>query len=705
MNRFQDGDTLPITEKIQNPISAADASSRLLFHQDYYNEFFYKSPVATALLDNDDRVMEINQAFHHLFGYTPEETLGRPINQLVAYKIVTAEAELVSSDSISGNVVSLESVRFHKDGEGISVGILAYPVYSRDRKIAVYVSYTDIRERRIYERQLSVFSRILEKSTEAVCIFNVNGTIQWVNKTFHDLIGPYEDQWNETLSSLMVIQPEVYEEIMQDLKSGNSWKRDTQATGLNGSTFPAWINAFCLDSDDPENPEYVMLINDISDLRQKEEKLDYLSSKDALTGLNNRIHFIETFKTMVMGADADDEIALLFIDLNDFKLINENNSHATGDEILRYAAALLQSSLRDSDILARYGGDEFVIALKGKKADSVSRRVFTRIFEKLKKPIFINDLELNITVSIGIAFYPQDGLDGNALIRHAEMAMYDAKRERNNSVQYYDVNLRESVRDAFIMKNSLRNAVRDSEIYLAYQPVVDTSTGKILGVEALARWLSPRLGQVPPDRFIPVAEEADLIGEIGQWIILEACKQQVILQEQGYPDLFMAVNVSVKQLESSNFTEIVRHALSESGIKPSNLEIEVTESIQVNNTEACIDQLNQLKALGLTISMDDFGTGYSSLAQLSRLPLDKLKIDRSFIVDFESNIPLIGIIMAMANSLRLKVVAEGVETEKQYLCLKECQCDFVQGYYFSKPLSPEDLLIRLQENRAEEGTL
>lgn len=703
MHDTQDSEKSPITSEAQNRPDAVDHSGRLLRHQDYYNEFFYKSPVATALLDNDDRVIEINQAFQHLFGYMPAEAAGMLINDLVAYKIVKDEAAKVSSDSISGNIVSLESVRFHKDGEGIFVSILAYPVYSRDQKVAVYVSYTDIRERRIYERQLNVFSRILEKSTEAVCIFNESGTIQWVNSTFHDLIGPYEDQWNETLASLIVIPPDIYEEIMGALHAGQSWKRDIQATGLNGAMFPAWINAFCLDSDDLENPEYVMLINDISDLRQKEEKLDYLASKDALTGLSNRIHFIEIFKSMVLGAEADDEIALLFIDLNDFKLINENNSHATGDEILRYAAALLQSSLRDTDILARYGGDEFVIALKGKKADSVSRRVFTRIFEKLKKPIFVNDLELNITVSIGIAFYPQDGLDGNALIRHAEMAMYEAKRERNNSVQYYDVNLRETVRDAFIMKNSLRNAVRDGEIYLAYQPVVDTFTGRIVGVEALARWLSPRLGQVPPTRFIAVAEEADLIGELGQWIIQKACMQQAKLENQGFPDLFMAVNISVKQLESKKFTEIIEQALTESGIKPSNLEIEVTESIQVNNTEECIERLNQLKALGVTISMDDFGTGYSSLAQLSRLPLDKLKIDRSFIVDLESNIPLIGIIMAMSNSLDLKVVAEGVETKEQYQCLKDSQCDFIQGYYFSKPLSPEDLLIKLQENRSQEG--
>ncbi len=703
MNEIQDRENIPVAEKTQSNMSSVDHTGGHQRHEDYYNEFFCNSPIATALLDNDDRVMETNQAFNHLFGYTAEEALGMPINSLVAYKIVTDEAETVSSDSISGKVVSIESTRFHKNGEGISVSILAYPVYSRERKVAVYVSYTDIRERRIYERQLSVFSRILEKSTEAVCIFNEDGTIQWVNRTFHDLIGAYEDQWNETLASLVVVQPEVYEEIMSSLRMGNSWRRDVLATGLNGTVFPAWVSAFCLDSDNQDHHEYVMLINDISDLRQKEEKLDYLASKDALTGLSNRIHFIDIFKTMVFSADSDEEIALLFIDLNDFKLINENNSHAIGDEILRYTAALLQSSLRDTDILARYGGDEFVIALKGKKADSISKRVFNRIFEKLKKPIFVNDLELNITLSIGIAFYPQDGIDSNALIRHAEMAMYDAKRERNNSVQYYDISLREMVRDTFIMKNSLRNAIRDGEIYLAYQPIVDTFSGKIKGVEALARWLSPRMGQVPPDKFIAVAEEAGLIGEIGEWILLEACRQQVRLQTQGFPDLFMAVNISVIQLESPKFIDIVKHAIAESGIKPQHLEIEVTESIQVNNTEECIERLNQLKALGVTIAMDDFGTGYSSLAQLSRLPLDKLKIDRSFIIDFESNIPLIGIIMAMANSLHLKVVAEGVETEAQYQCLKESKCDLVQGYLFSVPLSPKELSVKLQENEHQDG--
>ncbi len=703
MDEEQGGKDILITEEPSISEHTPVHPEQKLRHQDYYNEFFYKSPVPTVLLDNNDKVLEINQAFQHLFGYTEAESVGTEINVLIAYKLVTEEAEALSSESISGNVVNCESMRFHKNGEGIPVSILAYPVYSRDQKVAVYVSYTDIRERRLYERQLSVYSRILEKSTEAVCIFEEGGTIRWVNQTFHDLIGPYEDQWIETLPNLAVIEPDVYDDILQTLKLGRTWRGDIQATGLNGKMFPAWINAFALEADALEGAEYVILINDISDLRQKEEKLDYLSSKDTLTGLSNRTHFIELFRSLVFSAAAEDEIALLFIDLDDFKLINENNSHVTGDEILKYAASLFQSSLRDSDILARYGGDEFVIAIQGKNVDAISHRIVTRIIDKLKKPIFINDLELNITVSIGIAFYPQDGIDGNALIRHAEMAMYDAKRERNNSVQYYDIALRETVRDAFIMKNSLRNAVRDGEIYLAYQPIVDTYTGKVLGVEALARWLSPRLGQVPPDRFIAVAEESDLIGEIGQWIILEACRQLVLLHAQGFKDLFMAVNVSVKQLESKAFTGIVENALALSGIQPSSLEIEVTESIQVDNTEKCIERLTQLKNLGVTIAMDDFGTGYSSLAQLSRLPLDKLKIDRSFIIDLHSNIPLIGIIMAMASSLHLKVVAEGVETEEQYLRMKDSKCDFIQGYYFSKPLSPEQLLIMLSENRNQEG--
>lgn len=698
MSKEKKGPDSKASRAYNNHTAARKDSAEPLVLQEYYGEFFNKSPVATVLLDNQDHVIEINQAFQALFGYTEKDAVGKPINSLIASKGNLAEAEAISADSIAGQVVSLESVRFHKNGSGIPVGILAYPVYSLDKKVAVYVSYTDIRERQIYERKLSVFSRILEKSTEAVCIFEEDGTIQWVNKTFHDLIGPYEEQWIETLPSLEVIKPEVYAEVLEALKSGRSWRGDVEATGLNGKIFPAWINAFSLDGDDLEGTDYVILINDISDLRQKEERLDYLVSKDSLTGLSNRAHFIEVFRTMVFSADAEEEIALLFIDLDDFKLINENNSHATGDEILKYASTLFRSSLRDTDVLARYGGDEFVIALRGQNAESITNRVVNRIIDKLKKPIFINDLEMNITISIGIAFYPQDGIDGNALIRHSEMAMYDAKRERKNSVQYYDANLRETVRDAFIMKNSLRNAVRDGEIYLAYQPIVDAVTGRIVGLEALARWLSPRLGQVPPDKFITVAEDSDLIGEIGQWIIHEACTHQVRLRQAGFADLCMAVNVSVKQLEAKEFIGIIESALQQSGIRPMDLEIEVTESIQVDKAAECIQRLNQLKELGVSIAMDDFGTGYSSLAQLSRLPLDKLKIDRSFIVDIGSNKPLIGTIMALANSLNLKVVAEGVETEEQYLCMKESGCDFIQGYYFSKPLSPEDLMNSLQEN-------
>lgn len=659
--------------------------------REYYTEIFNKSPLAAVLLDNADRIMEANQAFLTLFGYTQDEADGSPINDLIAYQTVTEEAEDLSNDSLSGKTVSLETVRYHKTGEAIPVSILAYPVFSRNEKVAVYATYTDIRERMLYEQQLGRLSRILEKSTEAVCVFNEAGTIQWVNQTFHDLIGAYEDQWLETLSSLAVVRTDIYDAILKALKAGQSWRGEVEACGLNGRVFPAWINAFSLGIDELEGAEYVLLINDITELRQKEEKLDYLVTKDALTGLTNRTHFIEMFRTMVFSAEADQEIALLFIDLDDFKLINENNSHTTGDEILKYAASIFRSSLRDTDILARYGGDEYVIALKGNRAESISRRVVDRIIEKLKSPVFVNDLELHITVSIGISFYPRDGIDGNALIRHAEMAMYDAKRERRNSIQYYDVNLRDSVRDAFLMKNSLRNAVRDNEIYPMYQPIVDAASGKVAGFEALARWDSARLGPVSPARFIPIAEDGDLIEEIGQHIIQEACRKQVQLTQLGYPDLFMAVNVSVRQLESKDFMGIIRQALDDSGIAPEQLEIEVTESIQVENQNECIERLNQLKQLGVSIAMDDFGTGYSSLAQLSRLPLDKLKIDRSFIVDIDNNLALIETIMAMANSLHLKVVAEGVETEDQVKGLRHVKCDYIQGYYFSKPLKEGDL--------------
>ncbi len=669
----------------------------------YYNEFFTKSPVATALLDNNDIILEVNPAFHLLFGYAPEEVVGRAINSVIVSDRLRAEAESCSSRSIAGICVHIETTRSHKSGEDIPVSILAYPVYTRDQKAAVYATYTDLRERKLYERQLSVFSRILEKSTEAVCIFNENGTIAWVNQTFHDLIGPYEDQWIETLSELSVLGQDIFDEIMERLNSGCSWRGDVQATSLDGRTFTAWVNAFELEANAFNTKEHVLLINDISDLRQKEERLDFLSYKDELTGLSNRAHFTEEFRAMVFSAAAEEEMALLFVDLDEFNLINVNNSHAAGDMILKHMAELFKSSLRDSDLLARYGGDEFVIALRGKNVDQLVERVVNRIVQKLKTPIFINSIEINMTVSIGISIYPQDGIDGNALIRHAEMAMADAKREHSNSIKYYNSSMRELVRDAYIMKTSLRNAIRDGEIYLAYQPIVHTATGRVMGMEALARWQNPRLGLVSPTRFIPVAEEADLIGEIGEFVVSEACCQLVRLKELGYGTLFIAVNVSAKQLKDKNFITTVARSLAEYDVNPKLLEIEVTESVQVENVEASVDKLNQLKAMGLSISIDDFGTGYSSMAQLSRLPLDKLKIDKSFITDMNSNLSLIGTIIGMAQNLRLKVVAEGVETEEQYLNLKESRCDFIQGYYFSKPLSPEELLKMLEHNSKEEA--
>jgi diguanylate cyclase (GGDEF)-like protein len=425
-----------------------------------------------------------------------------------------------------------------------------------------------------------------------------------------------------------------------------------------------------------------------------DEMISHQSHYDSLTDLPNRQLFNEKLNFALNKLNQPLEmLAVIFLDLDDFKHINDTLGHAVGDQLLLQVANRLQNYIRFQDCFARWGGDEFIFLLLNiNNIDHVSN-IAQRMLRCLDQPFEINNRELYIKASIGISVYPFDGQDTETLIKNADAAMYLAKNKGRNNYQVYRPNIGKQANKKLLLNHALYKGLKNHEFLLYYQPQLNLKTNKIFGMEALIRWNHPELGLVSPEQFIPIAEENGLIINIGEWVIKTACEQNVAWQKQGLPPIIIAVNISPRQFQDRHLVTNISTILEETKLDPSYLEIEITESAALEDMNFTVAVLQALKTMGVHISMDDFGTGYSSLWSLKKLPLNKLKIDQSFVKDMMNNPPDIAIITAVINmghGLNLQVIAEGIETIEQLKFLKSINCDAIQGYYFSKPLPPEE---------------
>ena len=441
---------------------------------------------------------------------------------------------------------------------------------------------------------------------------------------------------------------------------------------------------------------------------------DHLAYSDAVTGLpNRRIFMRRLIGTVLRSSKQGGTFALVHIDLDRFKNINETFGHQAGDHLLKTTGDRLNDCLRGTDmvgrlsgaqdeVLARTGGDEFAILLPGLVTSQNAAQVTRRLLQSIAKPLSIGGKDLFLTASAGIAVYPGDGVDSETLLKNAEFAMYQAKQNGRNRQEFYSSTLNEASRERLRLESDLHRALERNELILHYQPKVDLQTNSVVGAEALLRWQHPELGLLPPLTFISIAEESGLIVSIGDWIIAEACRQGAAWCAQGLGDLRIAVNVSSYQLNSERILGVIKSALDQSGFAPSSLILELTESLLMNDAASSIQMLEKLKALGACLSIDDFGTGYSSLSYLKRFPLDELKIDRSFVSGLpadETDVSIVRAIIALAHSLNLKVVAEGVETIEQLDALRVLNCATYQGYFFSRALPAGDFAtLTLERN-------
>jgi diguanylate cyclase (GGDEF)-like protein/PAS domain S-box-containing protein len=444
---------------------------------------------------------------------------------------------------------------------------------------------------------------------------------------------------------------------------------------------------------------YIGIILDITERKNSDEKIKYLAFHDDLTGLPNRKLFQEHLDTTIKNAKSEENHIILFIDLDQFKMVNDTLGHSIGDLLLKEVGKRISSCIRIQDIVARHAGDEFIILMKNVstiETDSIAKR----ILQSLEEAFFIQENEIFISASIGISIYPLHGTDPETLIKNADAAMYDAKFYGKNNFKYYSIEIENANNRKMAIINGLHKALEYKEFEIYYQPKIITSSQSVVGVEALLRWNHPLHGPISPSEFIPLAEETGMIIAIGEWVLQEACRKYKEWESQGFAPEYLCINISPRQLRDPHFINKITNAIKEHHFIAQHLEIEITESVAIDNFDDVFTKLKQIREIGVKVALDDFGTGYSSLSYLRHFPIDSLKIDRSFIKDVmidSQTAAIVTSIIYIAHSLNLPVIAEGVETEEQFHLLNDLQCDYIQGYFISPPVPTNEIEVILKE--------
>ncbi|MET3726876.1 diguanylate cyclase (GGDEF)-like protein/PAS domain S-box-containing protein [Fictibacillus halophilus] len=553
------------------------------------------------------------------------------------------------------------------------------------------------------------FRSVIESANDSIILSDRTGTIISWNKGAELIFGFTE---KEALGkNLEIIIPDKFRKAHKQgmeryLLSGEPKVigNTVELEGLrkDGSEFPIELSLAAWQED--ENVYFSSIIRDITERKRNEKKINQMVYRDPLTGLPNRLLLNDRLSQALELADENKQtIGIMFIDLDRFKYINDTLGHAVGDQLLIEIAKRIQSCVGKNDTVCRQGGDEFIVLIPNTTADEVSK-IAQQIVDLFSSSVMVNEQELFVTPSIGIAMYPGDGRDIETLIKNADTAMYRVKEQGKNNFQFYTPEMNEAVTKKMKLEIGLRKALERDEFQIVYQPQIDVETGGIIGVEALLRWHHPEWGTISPAEFIPIAEETGLILQIGEWVLHGACLQNKEWQNAGYAPLRMAVNISSRQFQQSDLVERVSRILRETGLDAQYLELELTESI-IQDSKYAVAKMQLLKEMGIHLSIDDFGTGYSSLSYLKTFPIHTLKIDQSFtrnIYADPKDASLVETIIAMAHNLDLKVIAEGVETEEQLQFLQQKQCNEAQGYFFSRPISAEELVVILQERSVSE---
>ncbi|MCA1799488.1 MAG: EAL domain-containing protein [Xanthomonadaceae bacterium] len=540
--------------------------------------------------------------------------------------------------------------------------------------------------------------QVISELAEGVMIFDREFRLVDANPAFVRVVGWRLNDVKGTTPDFLSPDGEdaaLARDIRTALDTQGNWQGEISWRRKSGERFPALMSFSAVHSEGVLS-HYVGVFNDISTSRDYEQRLAYLSSHDPLTQLVNREAFTERLNSAMTNARrAGYCVGVIVLDIDNFKTVNDSLGHAAGDQMLQTVAARLRDLVRDTDVIARLGGDEFAVLLAEVDLPDDCAVFIERVFEAMRAPFLVDGHEVFATCSAGVSVFPSDTTQSAMLLGNADAAMYRAKAAGRNTYQFFSSEMNTQTLENLVLANSLRHALAQDEFVLHYQPRFVAKTRVMTGVEALVRWLHPDQGLVPPGKFIPVAEDTGLIGDIGEWVLREACRQAMAWRAQGHPPICMAVNLSARQLQSPGFGGQVARVLEETGLPPGDLELEITESMLMRDPMAAAATIANLHGLGVRIAIDDFGTGYSSLSYLKQFTIDDIKIDRAFVTglpDDADDIAIVRAIIAVAASLGMRTVAEGVETDAQLNCLTGLSCDEVQGYLLGRPL-PADKLV------------
>ena len=661
-----------------------------------------------AVLSPDGTCFFANRAAENILGF-PENGLQRQNVRQLPVKFLDTEQQpipnpledaqlmlaLCREREIRNRVVGL---RF-PDGALRWLEVSTSPLLAADgQEPRVVLTFSDITERRSAEEKSRLAFEAIRHSGEGILVTDAQHRIISANPAFESVTGysAAEVAGHTPQIYSSVNQDEgLFETVRQTVENSGHWQGEVWNRRKNGEVYPEWLGVSAVREADGKARYYVYIFSDMTERKAAQERIEFLAHHDPLTELPNRLLLRDRMaQAMAHATRMQSRVALIFLDLDRFKKINDSLGHPVGDALLKAVVERLKSCVRESDTISRQGGDEFVIVLNDVRDSDAVSRVADKIHQRMGHPFLIGEHSLITSFSMGVAIYPDDGEDFDVLMQKADTAMYHAKEAGRNSHRFFTEQMNLQVVEHMNLETQLRRALENDEFVLHYQPQLDLQERTIIGVEALVRWNSPDNGLVPPAKFIPVAEDSGLIVQIGAWVLREACRQAREWQDAGLPPFVMAVNLSAIQFKRLDLVNTVINALVLSDLDSQWLELELTESILLQDAEATLDTVHRLKALGVKLSVDDFGTGYSSLAYLKRFAVDKLKIDQSFVRDLVTDpddAAIVRAIIQMAHSLKLKTIAEGVETEELCNLLQLFRCDEIQGYWLARPMPAEEL--------------
>ena len=675
--------------------------SKLSKSESRYRLLVDHSPLGIMIFKDKD-IHFINDFAAKALGYSnKKEILGRPVFTIVHldyHSMINSRIEQIHEHN---QVLDLIEEKFiKKDGTTIIVEVMGIPFQVMGEKTVMAI-FHDITEQKQSENKFEHIYNELKDIRMALEISSVveitdhSGVLLYVNENFckvsqfakEELIGQTSKLINSNYHP-----KEFFQNLWDTIQDGRVWEGRVQNRAKDGTLF--WLNKLIIPfiNDEGQPYQYLAISYDITDAKNAENEIKKMAIQDPLTSLPNRRKFEQELQQVIAN---EESVAILFIDLDRFKYVNDSLGHSAGDDLIRLVSARLKKIVGSKAIVSRQGGDEFAILYRYKDKESISS--FTqKITYGIKRPFLIQQKEILITCSIGISLFPENGHDFETLMKNADVAMYWSKDNGKDHFSFYQDHMKEASANIMKLEWELRKAVDNQEFVLYYQPKIDLNTDMIVGCEALIRWKHPTMGNISPAEFIPLAEETGLINQIGEWVLREACQQNKKWQEAGCTEFQIAVNISVHQLKQANIVTMIRNILTETNLDARFLELEMTESISMLNDNNEMEKLYALKKLGVSLAIDDFGTGYSSLKYLDKLPVDTLKIDKTFIDEIGRNNHkksslMLNAIISLANSLKLTVVAEGIETAEQLHYLKKNNCHLGQGYLISKPVPPEQL--------------